>query len=107
MDKKAFVQFIKDNTKNLTFKEAFLKTGITLNISVSDNYHDKCRLLNYITAPNVFVWSAAVASCSLPFAISPSKIYAKNKLGETVEWLPMKKGFLDGSIGGDIPKEEM
>jgi predicted acylesterase/phospholipase RssA len=89
----------------MTFKEAFEKTGIILNISVTDNIHEKCRLLNYLSTPNVFIWSAAIASCSLPFVISPSKIYAKNKNEEIVEWLPMKKGFLDGSIGGDIPRE--
>lgn len=60
-----------------------------------------------MTAPNVLIWSAAIASSSLPFVISPSKIYSKTKKGRIIEWLPMKKGFLDGSIGGDVPKEEM
>lgn len=107
MDKKALTQFVQLNTKNLTFLEAYQRTGVTLNIVVSDNFYDKSRLLNYITAPNVYIWSAAIASSSLPFAISPSKIYAKNKEGKEVEWLPMKEGFLDGSIGADIPRTEM
>lgn len=61
----------------MTFKEAYEKTGIILNISVTDSWHEKCRLLNYMNAPNVFIWSAAIASCSLPFVLSPSRIYAK------------------------------
>ncbi len=30
------------------------------------NDYEKPRLLNYLTAPNVLVWSAASASCALP-----------------------------------------
>ena len=79
MDKEPLVEFIRRTTKNMTFKEAYERTGIALNISVTDSFHDKCRLLNYINAPNVFIWSAVIASCSLPFVVSPSKIYAKSK----------------------------
>lgn len=81
MNKKALADFMKVNTGNMTFKEAFEKTGIILNISITDSIHDKNRLLNYISAPNVLIWSAAIASSSLPFVLSPSQIYCKKKNG--------------------------
>ena len=50
-----------------TFQEAFDKTGRIINITVApNNNYDPPRLLNYLTAPHVCVWSAAAASCALP-----------------------------------------
>ncbi len=60
--------FIRDNVGDLTFKEAYLKTGKILNVTVSgvDKY-DADRVLNYLTAPNIVIWSAVGCSCSIPF----------------------------------------
>ena len=57
-----------------TFQEAFDKTGRIINITVApNNNYDPPRLLNYLTAPHVCVWSAAAASCALPgISISPA-----------------------------------
>ncbi len=47
-------------------QEAFDKTGRIINITVApNNNYDPPRLLNYLTAPHVCVWSAAAASCAL------------------------------------------
>ena len=62
----------------MTFKEAYERSGILINISVTDSVYDHCKILNHITSPNVFVWSAVLASCSLPWIFSPTKILAKN-----------------------------
>ena len=44
---------------DLTFQEAYNRTRRILNISVSSaSVHELPRLLNYITAPNVIIWSA-------------------------------------------------
>ena len=107
IDKTPLLNFVKTNTFNLTFKEAFLKTNRIINISVSDNVHNKSLLLNYITAPNVYVWSAAIASCSLPFVYAPTKLIAKDSGGSSVKWLPGKKKFVDGSLGADVPKKSL
>lgn len=107
IDKKPLMQFAIDNTFNLTFREAFERTGIVINISVTDSAHNKFRLMNYITAPNVYVWSAALASCSLPFVYAPTKLIAKTANNTQVEWLPGKKRFIDGSIAADIPKKAL
>ena len=46
-----------------TFLENYEKTGWILNISVSSIHQkDTPRLLNYITTPNILIWSAASAS---------------------------------------------
>ena len=107
IDKTPLMQFVIDNTHNLTFREAYERTGIVINISVTDSGHNKFRLLNYITAPNVYVWSAAMASCSLPFVYPATKLIAKTSNKKQVEWLPDKKRFIDGSIGADIPKKSL
>ena len=95
-------EFIKTNTSNLTFSEAFLKTGITINITITDSIHQKYRLCNYISTPNLFLWSAALASCSLPY------VYAANELVyKQVENLEPGREFRDGSIGCDLPLRQL
>lgn len=107
IDKKPLMKFLKDNTDQLTFLEAFQKTGRIINITISDSAHNKFRLLNYVTAPDVYVWSASLASCSLPFVYAPSKIVTKTSSGGMTNWLPGKKKFLDGSLGADVPKKAL
>ncbi|RHY56860.1 hypothetical protein DYB34_008004 [Aphanomyces astaci] len=45
---------------------------------------DVCRdypqLLNYLTAPNVLVWSASLASCAIPMVFSPVELYGKDQV---------------------------
>ena len=107
IDKRPLKKFLIQNTHNLTFREAFNKTGIILNISITDSCHDKYRILNYITSPNVYIWSAALASCSLPMVYAPTSILAKTNKTQQIEWLPTKKLFIDGSIGADVPKKSL
>ncbi|TID30359.1 hypothetical protein CANINC_001061 [Pichia inconspicua] len=90
---------------NMTFKEAFNKTGRILNVTVSSaTVHDQPTLLNYLTAPNVLIWSAVCASCSLPVVFASSTIYEKNmETGEIYEWSNSSLKFVDGSINSDLP----
>lgn len=68
MDIKVLQKFLRDNIGDFTFQEAYDKTGWILNITVTGaNEHDENRLLNYLTAPNVLIWSACAASCCLPY----------------------------------------
>lgn len=90
---------------NMTFKEAFNKTGRILNVTVSSaTVHDQPTLLNYLTAPNVLIWSAVCASCSLPVVFASSTVYEKNmETGEIYEWSNPSLKFVDGSINSDLP----
>lgn len=51
------------NKKFMIIQEAYEKTGFILNIAVSGvNELDGYKVLNYLTAPNVVIWTATIAS---------------------------------------------
>lgn len=104
-DNKLLKNTIQDLLGDITFKEAYNKTGRVLNITISSaSVHEQPTLLNYLTAPNVLIWSAICASCSLPFVFPASDIYEKDgRTGQIKQWSnPMVK-FVDGSVNGDLP----
>ena len=66
---------------------------------------DESRLLNYLTAPNVLVWSACVASCAIPGIYEAVDIWMLTPNGNAVPYNPRSTGFRfqDGSVGSDLP----
>lgn len=88
---------------DITFGEAFNRTGRILNVTVSvAGSHDMPRLLNYLTAPNVVIWSAVVCSCSVPLVFAADSIWAKDP--KTKNIYPWSNGhFIDGSVDNDMP----
>ena len=96
---------MKDLLGDMTFQEAYNRTRKILNICVSSaSLYELPRLLNYITAPNVLIWSAVAASCSVPFIFSAASILAKDpKTGEAVPWNPSPQRWIDGSVDNDLP----
>ncbi|OGE51824.1 hypothetical protein PENARI_c012G09359 [Penicillium arizonense] len=90
---------------DLTFQEAYNRTRRIMNICVSSaGMYELPRLLNYISAPNVLIWSAVAVSCSVPFVFRPFTLMAKDPLtGETVPWNDLHKQYIDGSVDGDLP----
>ncbi|QIW97811.1 hypothetical protein AMS68_003329 [Peltaster fructicola] len=91
---------------DMTFLEAYNRTNRILNICVSnEDPREQLTLLNYVTAPNVLVWSAVAASCSVPLIYSPAKLYEKHpRTGELTE---SSQSWIDGSMNGDIPMERL
>ena len=78
---------------DLTFQEAYEKTGRQISISVAPaELHQRSRLLNAITSPNVYVRSAVMASCAVPGVFPPVMLMAKNQHGERQPYLPTRKG---------------
>lgn len=76
MDIKVLQNFLKRNLGNLTFQEAYDKTGWILNVSVSSIHQkDIPRLLNYVTSPHVLIWSAVSASCAIPKVFESVELY--------------------------------
>lgn len=62
------------------------------------------QLLNYVSAPNVLIWSAVAASCSVPFLFSSTSLLAKDPLtGLPVPWNPSPQRWIDGSVDNDLP----
>lgn len=94
---------------DVTFLEAHNKTGRVLNIAVSAADSSQAQVLNYITAPHVYVRSAVCASCSVPFVFQPATIYEKDPRTkkETVWMRNSQQLFVDGSLDQDIPMRRL
>ena len=99
------IRVMRDLLGEMTFQEAYNRTRKILNICVSSaSLYELPRLLNYITAPNVLIWSAVAASCSVPLVFSAASILAKDpKTGEAVPWNPSPQRWIDGSVDNDLP----
>ncbi|KAJ7228603.1 acyl transferase/acyl hydrolase/lysophospholipase [Mycena pura] len=88
---------------SLTFKEAYLRTGRILNISVIPaDRHSPTRLLNYLTAPDTLIWSALLASAAIPGVLPPVVLMQKLRDGSAVPW-NWGSRFKDGSLRVDVP----
>lgn len=99
-------QTMYDFVGNITFREAYNRTGKILNVTVSPaTKHEQTRLLNYLTAPNCLVWSAICASCLLPGIFPSNSIYEKNPSTNKIhEWNNDESSkYVDGSVDGDLP----
>ncbi|ELR07447.1 hypothetical protein VC83_02708 [Pseudogymnoascus destructans] len=82
---------VRANVGDLTFEEAYNRTKRVLNITVATVGHGSVpSLLNYLTAPNVLIWSAALASnVSNPTLYGRSvNLLSKSLDGTIVPWFP-------------------
>lgn len=92
---------------DITFQEAYNRTGRKINISVAPREsHQKSRLLNAIASPNVLLRSAVMASCAIPGVMPPVMLMAKNRDGEIQPYLPSRK-WVDGSMSNDLPSKRL
>jgi TAG lipase / steryl ester hydrolase / phospholipase A2 / LPA acyltransferase len=92
---------------DLTFAEAFERTGIRVNVSVSPaDLHQSPRLLNAATTPNVLVRSAVMASCSIPGVFPAAMLVARGDDGKPRPYLPERRWY-DGSVTEDIPARRL
>jgi NTE family protein len=92
---------------DLTFEEAWKFTGRELNISIAPaEHHQRSRLLNAITTPNVLIREAIMASAAVPGVYPPVTLAAKNHLGEKQPYLPAHK-WVDGSVSDDMPAKRL
>jgi len=92
---------------DMTFEEAFQKTGRKMTITVSPaDLHQYSRLLNQKTSPNAIITMAIRASTAIPFFYTPVQLRAKNAQGKIVPYIPNRK-FCDGSIMADMPFQRL
>lgn len=92
---------------DLTFEEAYTLSGIHINISITPaETHQRSRLLNAVTSPNVMIREAVLASCCVPGVFAPVTLAAKNVHGERVPYLPSRK-WVDGSLSDDLPMKRL
>ena len=104
MDSSHLQSCLQENIGEMTFEEAFEHTGRIINITVSPvEKNQQPRLLNYLTAPNVLIRQASLASCSIPAVFPPATLLAKDYHGRVVPYLPSMK-WADGSLKSDLPR---
>jgi predicted acylesterase/phospholipase RssA len=72
-----------------------------------NNSSDPPRLLNYLTAPHVLVWSAAVASSSLPGVFEANRLLVKDADGTVRYESAERAAFSDGSMEQDLPMQQL
>jgi predicted acylesterase/phospholipase RssA len=107
LDQKLLRRSIERNIPEMTFLEAYQQTGRILNISISPaDSHQFPRLLNYLTAPNVLIRWAALASSAIPGLFPPVQLRAKNFDGKSVAYMPQSR-WIDGSVHDDIPIDKV
>jgi NTE family protein len=100
-------QIIARLIPDLTFQEAYEKTGRQISVTVAPaEPHQRSRLLNAITSPTVFVRSAVMASCAVPGVFPPVTLMARNVHGEAQPYLPTRR-WVDGSIADDLPAKRL
>lgn len=86
-------EFLYENIRahigDMTFREIYEENGWNLNITaaysgfsvVQGRRQSELKLMNYLTTPNVVVWSAVMASCSFPGLFPPVDLVQKDKDG--------------------------
>ncbi|KAL1878632.1 triacylglycerol lipase [Diaporthe australafricana] len=92
LDVKVLEECVRANVGDLTFEEAYIRSKRVLNITVAAAGQGGIpTLLNYLTAPNVLIWTAAVASnASTPtfYGHRETTILCKDQDGKIVPWAP-------------------
>ncbi len=107
MDIRQLETYLRKNVGEYTFEEAFKRTKRIINITVSPvakNQH--ARLLNYLTTPHLLVWSAVLASCSVPGLFPPVKLMTKDRLGHERPYMASIR-WVDGALQSDLPAKRL
>ncbi|WP_148861389.1 DUF3336 domain-containing protein [Marinobacter fonticola] len=106
MDQAQLHEHIRTNIGSYSFREAFERSGRTLNISVSPTRtRQKPRLLNELASPNVTIDSAVLASCAVPGIFPSVTLKARDQSGDgkgETPYMPTER-WIDGSVQGDLP----
>jgi len=92
---------------DMTFQEAYEKTGRSINITISPaEPNQTSRLLNHIASPTVTIRSAVLASSALPGVFQPVQLQARNIDGDVQTYLPSRR-WIDGSFSQDLPAKRL
>lgn len=111
MDYRVFSESAKKVMGPWTFEEAYRRTQRELNVTVTWSLRASGKahplVLNHISSPSVYVWSAVTASCALPGLMAPQMLWCKGPAGEPVPFSPEGAEVLDGSLRADIPVQRL
>ncbi len=119
--KRMMKKLIEQHTNGYTtFAEAYVRTGRSLNISVSISGKGGANTLicNRFTTPDVVIASAVLASCALPILLKPCELLKKDPLtgkiyGESSshnygnDHHDAFERYIDGSFQQDLPLDTL
>ena len=98
-------KFLIENLGDVTFEEAFEKSGLDINVTVApyDVTQEDARIMNKYTSPDLLVWSAVLASCAVPILFPPVRLTSKRFDGVHTPYLASTR-WVDGSVRSDFPQ---
>jgi NTE family protein len=103
MDQSQIRRGIASNILDLTFEEAYRRSGRIINITVSPAGSNQTpRLLNYLTSPYLYIREAVLASSAVPFLFAPVQLMTRDEDGKRVPYMPSLR-WTDGSLKSDLP----
>lgn len=92
---------------DLTFAEAFKRSGRAINVSIAAaETHQTSRLLNATTSPSVLMRSAVMASSAVPGFFPSVMLQALDGDGQLKSYLPSRR-WVDGSVSDDMPAKRL
>ena len=107
VDSESLKRTLESVIPDMTFQEAFEKTGRKISITIAPyEEHQTSRLMNAVTSPNVYVRTAVMASCAVPGIFPPVMLMAKNVYGEAQPYLPNRR-WVDGAVTDDLPAKRL
>lgn len=86
LDPEVLEEAVRTNVGDMTFKEAYDSTQRILNITVSPSSPGSITLLNYLTAPHVLIWSAALVSNANDRSKTSIRLMCKDATGAIVPY---------------------
>ncbi len=103
MDQNQLRKAIAANVRDLTFEQAYQRSGRVINITVSPaGVNQPPRLLNYLTFPYLYLHEAVLASCAVPILFPPVMLMTQDERGQRVPYMPLLR-WNDGSLKSDLP----
>ena len=101
------LELIQKLIPDLTFEEAYARSGRALNVSISPaEALQTSRLMNAITSPTVRIHTAVQASAAVPGIFPPVTLEARDNLGARQAYLPSRQ-WVDGSMSDDLPAKRL
>ncbi|KAI8927956.1 acyl transferase/acyl hydrolase/lysophospholipase [Entophlyctis helioformis] len=108
MDVKVLEDCVRSNLGDLTFEEAYQRTHRVLNITVNSSRKNEVpQVLNYLTAPNVLIRSAACASVSVMGLYKSVDLLAKDRGGHIFIWSPSSIKWNHTGHGSESPEARL
>lgn len=102
-DPEQLVKRLRHLLGDMTFVEAYTHTSRVLNLSVSAaGGNEPPRLLNYLTAPHVVVWSAVACSSAFPGLPQPRELLARSVTGELVRFADSNAAGINKVINDEL-----